>query len=577
MAEPAPAAEAADDGTAKETAGQGTVAKTAIKSATRGISRDMPGAPTLLAGRYRLGDELGRGGMGQVWLAHDEILEREVAIKQIDLPEELAGGDAAARRTLREARAAARLSHPNVVQVYDVLSLDDRTWIVMEYVPSRSLRQVIADDGPLDVYRTARIGLDLLAALTAAHRAGVQHRDVKPANVLLADDGRVLLTDFGIAALDDDSLTSKSDVLLGSPLYMAPERARFGISGPPADLWGLGATLYAALEGHSPFERSSTMATLQALATEEPAPAEHAGPLAPLLTGLLRKDPAERMVAEDADRLLREAVAESDGAGSAPVVAVIPKPRTPADDVAAPAVPETPRRNRKLIALAAAVVVLIAGLAIFWATRPSPETTAENPPATTRPAEATAATTAPSTTTSAQPSAQPSASPSVTPSTPPSQTPGGGRPALPAGWQVWDDATGFSVYVPKGWTSSKKPGATMRYFRDGQGHVLGIDQTDKPKSNPVADWREQRDVRRRGGDFPGYREIRIEPVDYFQKAADWEFTFTKGGAQHVNNRGVVTSAHQAYGFWFQTPAADWDKYRKEVLDVVFASFVPAKD
>ncbi|WIM98847.1 serine/threonine-protein kinase [Actinoplanes oblitus] len=542
----------------------------------------MPDTPTLLAGRYRLGDELGRGGMGQVWLAHDEILEREVAIKQIDLPEELAGGDAAVRRTLREARAAARLSHPNVVQVYDVLSLDDRTWIVMEYVPSRSLRQVITDDGPLDVYRTARIGLDLLAALRAAHRAGVQHRDVKPANVLLADDGRVLLTDFGIAALDDDSLTSKSDVLLGSPLYMAPERARFGIGGPPADLWGLGATLYAALEGHSPFERSSTMATLSALATEEPAPAQHAGPLAPLLAGLLRKDPAERMVAEEAEQLLREAVAATEGTASVPVGPVIPKPRVPADDVAAPAVPEAvpekvlPKHNRKLIALVAAAVVLIAGLAIFLANLPSSSssTTAGDPPATARPTEATTATAAPSTAaTGAAPSAAPSTAVSVTPS----KTQGSGRPALPAGWQVWNDETGFSVYVPKGWTSSKKPGATMRYFRDGHGHVLGIDQTDQPKSNPVADWRSQRDVRLRGGDFPGYKEIKIAPVAYFKKAADWEFTFDKGGAQHVNNRGVVTSAHQAYGFWFQTPAADWSTYRKDVLDVVFASFVPVKD
>jgi serine/threonine protein kinase len=553
-----------------------------VKTATAGISNDMPDAPTLLAGRYRLGDELGRGGMGQVWLAHDEILEREVAIKQIDLPEELSGGDAAHRRTLREARAAARLSHPNVVQVYDVLSLDDRTWIVMEYVPCRSLRQVIADDGPLDPYRVARIGVDLLSALQAAHRAGVQHRDVKPANVLLADDGRVLLTDFGIAALDDDSLTSKSDVLLGSPLYMAPERARYGIGGPPADMWGLGATLYSALEGHSPFERSSTMATLAALATEEPEPPQHAGPLVPLLAGLLRKDPAQRMAAEDADQLLRAAVAGLDESGGARAT-VVPKQRTSVEGGTLPAVPDDRKRTRRLFAaVAAAVLVLIAGLAIFLANRSSSETTAGEKPATTRPTEA--ATTTPNTAGSAAPNGAPNAAPSATPSAAvtsakpsssgvPSQA--AGRPPLPVGWKVWNDTTGFSVYIPDGWSTYTKK--TMRYWKDGKGHLLGIDQTNKPRSNPVADWKSQRDVRREGGEFPGYDEIKIAPVDYFVKAADWEFTFNKGGFQHVNNRGVVTSAHQAYGFWFQTLDSDWAKYRTDVLEVVFKSFVPDKD
>ncbi len=159
----------------------------------------MPATPTLLAGRYRLGELLGRGGMGQVWLARDETLDRDVAIKEITLPDELIAEDrdVVQRRTLREARAAARLSHPNVVQVYDVLAADGRTWIVMEHVPSRSLQQVIAADGPLPDDRAARIGLDVLTALEAAHRAGVRHRDVKPANVLLGHDGRVVLTDFG--------------------------------------------------------------------------------------------------------------------------------------------------------------------------------------------------------------------------------------------------------------------------------------------------------------------------------------------------------------------------------------------
>ncbi|MEV0902062.1 protein kinase [Actinoplanes sp. NPDC049802] len=268
----------------------------------------MPDAPVLLAGRYRLGESLGRGGMGHVRLARDETLERDVAIKELDQPfgED---GAASARRTLREARAAARISHPNVVQVYDVLQLDDRTWIVMEYVPSRSLREEIAEQGRLDPYRVARIGLDLLAALRIAHRLGVEHRDVKPANVLLSDDGRVLLTDFGIAAVDDDGVISRSDILVGSPQFMAPERAQGGGGGREADLWSLGATLYAAIEGHAPYQRGSTMATLAALATEEPDPPKYAGPLRPLLDGLLKKDPATRLNVEAAERMLRAILA----------------------------------------------------------------------------------------------------------------------------------------------------------------------------------------------------------------------------------------------------------------------------
>ncbi|WP_203779435.1 serine/threonine-protein kinase, partial [Actinoplanes philippinensis] len=277
----------------------------------------MPDAPVLLAGRYRLGASLGRGGMGQVFLARDETLERDVAIKEIDQQLGTDGG-ASARRTLREARAAARINHPNVIQVYDVLQLDDRTWIVMEYVPSRSLREEIAEQGRLDPYRVARIGLELLGALRTAHRLGVEHRDVKPANVLLADDGRVLLTDFGIAAVDDDGVISRSDILVGSPQFMAPERAQGAPSGLEADLWSLGATLYAAIEGRSPYQRGSTMATLAALATEEPDPPTHAGVLRPLLDGLLQKDPAARISAEDAENVAQAILADLTASGEAP-------------------------------------------------------------------------------------------------------------------------------------------------------------------------------------------------------------------------------------------------------------------
>nr|WP_239153240.1 serine/threonine-protein kinase [Virgisporangium aliadipatigenens] len=276
----------------------------------------MSASPTLVAGRYRLIEPLGVGGMGRVWHAWDQILGRDVAIKEIVPPEELLATerDDMRRRTLREARAAARLNHPNVVRVYDVFETGDKPWIVMEYVPSRSLQEVIVEDGPLPPARAAEIGLGVLAALHAAHRAGVMHRDVKPSNVLLSDDGRVVLTDFGIASVEGDSTVTRPGLVLGSPAYIAPERAREGIAGPASDLWSLGATLYAAVEGRSPYERSSPIATLTALASEEPDPAKNAGVLRGALNGLLRKDPALRIDAVEAERRLRRAASSGGSA-----------------------------------------------------------------------------------------------------------------------------------------------------------------------------------------------------------------------------------------------------------------------
>src|SRR6266545_37272 len=203
---------------------------------------------TLIAQRYRLVRPLGRGGMGTVWLAHDEALDRDVAVKEIVIPAALteAEGDQARRRSLREARTAARLNHLNVIRMYDIVESDSRQWIVMEYVPSRSLHDVISQDGPLPPERVARIGLGVLAALQAAHRAGVLHRDVKPSNVLLTADGRVVLSDFGLAVVaGSDTTVTRPGMILGSPAYISPERAREGISGPASDLWSLGATVYA--------------------------------------------------------------------------------------------------------------------------------------------------------------------------------------------------------------------------------------------------------------------------------------------------------------------------------------------
>src|SRR3984885_1081464 len=275
------------------------------------MESEVPGR--LIAGRYRLGTVVGRGGMGIVWHARDEVLGRDVAVK------ELAGlrhfsareRDVARRHAVREARATARLSHRNVVQVFDILEEDGCPWIVMELITPRSLRDLIHEEGPLSPARAARLGLEILAALRAAHRLGVVHRDVKPANILMAPD-RAVLVDFGIAqAAESLADVTTASMVIGSPAYIAPERARGGTCGPPADLWGLGASLYAAVEGSGPFERGGgAMASLTAVVADEPEPAPHAGPLLwPVISGLLRKDPDERLDAAEAEWMLRRAAA----------------------------------------------------------------------------------------------------------------------------------------------------------------------------------------------------------------------------------------------------------------------------
>ncbi|MDG4822954.1 serine/threonine-protein kinase [Asanoa sp. WMMD1127] len=261
----------------------------------------------VIAGRYRVVRSLGAGGMGRVWLARDEVLHRDVAVKEVLLPRWLAADEQEElrRRTLREARAAARLSHPSVIRIYNIEYDGERHWIVMEYVRSRSLLQVLRDHGALPVDDVAGIGLAVLSALDAANRVGVLHRDVKPSNVLIADDGRVVLTDFGSALLDENAgAITHSGVIVGTPQYIAPERARTGISTPESDLWSLGATLYHAVEGRGPYARPTIMETLVALANERPDAMTRAGPLRPVIEGLLRKDPRARLTPSEVERQL---------------------------------------------------------------------------------------------------------------------------------------------------------------------------------------------------------------------------------------------------------------------------------
>ncbi|MFF6985007.1 protein kinase [Streptomyces sp. NPDC010273] len=251
----------------------------------------------LLAGRYRLGEVLGRGGMGTVWRAEDETLGRTVAVKELRFPTSI-DEDEKRRlitRTLREAKAIARIRNTSAVTVYDVVDEDDRPWIVMELVEGKSLAEAIREDGLLKPRRAAEVGLAILDVLRSAHREGILHRDVKPSNVLIAEDGRVVLTDFGIAQVEGDPSITSTGMLVGAPSYISPERARGHKPGPAADLWSLGGLLYAAVEGAPPYDKGSAIATLTAVMTEPLEEPKNAGPLKDVIYGLLNKDPAQRL------------------------------------------------------------------------------------------------------------------------------------------------------------------------------------------------------------------------------------------------------------------------------------------
>ncbi|WP_416980764.1 serine/threonine-protein kinase [Streptomyces sp. T028] len=352
-----------------------------------------PGSERLIAGRYRLLTPLGEGGMGTVWRARDEVLHREVAVKEVRAPAGLPASDVERMyaRLEREAWAAARVANRNVVTVYDVAMQDGRPWIVMEIVRGISLAELLDAEGPLEPARAAHIGAEVLSALRAAHEAGVLHRDVKPANVLMSNDGRVVLTDFGIATVEGTSALTMTGEVIGSPEFLAPERALGRTPGPESDLWSLGVLLYAAVEGNSPFRHDTPLSTLRAIVDEELPPPRRAGPLAPVIEGLLRKDPAERLPAAQAEQDLRlVAAGGTPSRGGSPRPGPVPPapygpyaptvstPSTPVEPFRQEAPPPTPawadtgagreererdRRNRTVFAIGVVVLALaVAGL-----------------------------------------------------------------------------------------------------------------------------------------------------------------------------------------------------------------------
>ncbi|WP_116503938.1 serine/threonine-protein kinase [Micromonospora sp. B006] len=271
--------------------------------------RAAPG--TTIGGRYSLRSPVGNGGMGTVWRATDTLLRRDVAVKEVVLPPGLAPSDRDAlyERTLREARAAAAIQHPAVVQVYDVVTEGGRPWIVMELLDARSLADMVIEDGPVAPRAVAKIGIALLGALEVAHAIGVLHRDVKPANVLICSDGRCVLTDFGVARMPTDVQLTTPGMVLGSPHFISPERAMGQEFGPPSDLFSLGVTLYTAVEGRPPFDKGDPIETMHAVVEDPPATPQRSGPLTGVLMGLLEKDPARRMDVHRARANLRELLA----------------------------------------------------------------------------------------------------------------------------------------------------------------------------------------------------------------------------------------------------------------------------
>ena len=549
----------------------------------------------LVGGRYRLREALGSGGMGTVWRARDEVLERDVAVKEVTFPHGLSDADRAVlvERTRREARAAARLDHPSAVTVYDVVEHDGAPFLVMELVEARTLADVVREDGPLSPQQTARVGLALLGALEAAHARGIVHRDVKPSNVMVRDDGRVVLTDFGIATSTGDSSLTSTGLLLGSPAYIAPERARGRPPEPPSDLWSLGATLFTAVEGRPPFSGDEPILTVTAVVTGEHEPFVAAGPLEPVLEGLLEKDPALRLDAARARTLLRP-VAESrtDPTRTIPVPVPVPA-RTAALDLGdvreelsaapttqAPAPPTRPvprpvpvgagpAPRRGWLAPAAVAAVLLAGGGAAWALSQDDEpdgTAAAAPSSSASASSPSPSPTATPTPAPVEPEPSPTEEqePTTEPTTDPTPEPTPEATEQPAGGGTTDTGeAGWTVTLPPGYERT----GTGRYRQADTGRELRI-TTGPGQPDAVAD----REAQAAGfaQRNPSYEEIRIEPVEYQGvEGADWEFTFE---GLHVLNRVFVVDG-TGHSLWLQTPEDDFDAARAD-FDAIAEGFSP---
>ncbi|HUQ63765.1 MAG TPA: protein kinase [Acidimicrobiales bacterium] len=525
----------------------------------------------VVAGRYARQVLLGRGGFGTVWRAHDLLLQRDVAIKEIVFPAILDEAEQAAIRekVLREARAAARLSHPNAVTVFDVIDDEGHPLIVMELVDAPTLAELVAREGPLDEQRAAALGAEVLDALAAAHSQGIIHRDVKPANVMVSADGRVRLTDFGIASITDDPKLTTSGIMAGSPSYMAPEQAQNEPTSAATDLWGLGATLYFAVEGEGPFDRGAVIPTLTAVVNDEPRPTQRATALAPLLGELLTKDSQQRPSVQEVRRRLidisdkqppgaeaPDATAEFDAitvraalqsAAPAEPGEYAPPAVEPARAPATGAPTESPRAptqpaglaSRRRPLLVGAILAIAALIAVVLTTSGDD---GEPPPQTA----------GPSTSQAASPERADTGAPA--------------EPDVPVSWVPYrDPATGFTIAHPPGW-SVRRDGSLTDFRDSATGAYLRVDYTKSPGPSPVDDWYafEPEFAAKNAG----YRRMQITPTTYAgYPAANWEFTY--GPGLHAVDLGFVAGP---YGFAlnFQAPEKDWQR-----LQPIFEQFKSA--
>lgn len=515
--------------------------------------------------RYDLLEPLGRGGMGVVWLAQDTVLQRKVAVKQVEFPpgvpaEEI---DSLRERVLREARSAGRLNHPNVTTIFDVVRDEGTTWIVMEYVDAPTLTDLVSQEGALSPSAAAEVGLGVLSALEAAHAAGIIHRDVKPANVMVAANGNVKLADFGVAAVQGDPKLTMTGFIIGSPSFMAPEQAQEGVSTAASDMWGLGATLYYAVEGEAPFDRGAAIPTLAAVTYEPPRPLQRAGALAPIIERLLAKQPEDRPSGGELEAVLREIIA-GDGAA----VPARPVVYAEEDDWAAGEHVDDGRRSSWPWVVVAALLLL--GAVLLLPRLLDPQTAPQDEVAQDRSAE---------TDDQAQEPAAPAedgqdAGQAVDPQEPAQDDPADDG-TVPEDWSSYEVAdTGTSVAHPSDWFAEPRSETATDLNDPEGGRYLRVDYTEDPGEDAAAAWESLSEDF--GAEHDDYTEIAIEPYDYpgAETAALWEYTYSEGGTQlHAYNLAIVIGG-RGYALNFQTRENQWDE-SLQLWEQFVAGFEPA--
>jgi serine/threonine protein kinase len=487
----------------------------------------------LVAGRYRITGRLGRGGMGTVWRADDELLGRQVAVKELHAEGE-------ETRALREARTVAQIRHPNVIVLFDVVEEEGRPWIVMELIDGRSLADVLAQDGPLSPREAARVGAAVTGALRAAHARGVLHRDIKPGNVLIErGTGRVVLTDFGIARVAGTTTLTRAGDFVGSPEYTAPERMSGQPAGPASDLWSVGVLLCAAVLGRSPFRRDSLGEVLHAVVFDEIRPPERAGPLLPVVEALLRREPERRLAAEETEALLG-AYADT---GVPPATVPVPVPDTEARDV-----PPPRARRRRAPLVAALAVAVLAGAGVAAASLLPQGGSPAGSGGTSPTATATGG--------------RPTPTPTPTPST----------SVLPAGFRTVDDPAGFSLALPGGFRRSLEP-PRIYYYSAGKEFRVGIRTQSPDPEGPEAVMRAQ-DASGPAA-YRGYRDGFVTPTTQNGRpAALWQFTwdgFTPGEPRRTFDLCWEEDGRQ-YDLWVSSPLQQAEQGRS-YFDTARATFV----